>query len=127
MSNRALTIEIDVPNPGGRPRVGLFAEAEVVVDPAAQALVIPASAVREFAGVEKVWVVRDGQAEERVVETGRRADGPRRDPAGSGTRRLVVGEAHRGRAGSVTAKVVKRRWARKQRCGGTWKVASGTA
>ena len=107
MSNRALTIEIDVPNPGGRTRVGVFAEADVVVEPAAQTLVIPASAIREFAGIEKAWVVRDGQAEERVLETGRRADGRVEILRGVERGELVVREAHRGRAGNVTAKVVE--------------------
>lgn len=72
LSNRSLSIEIDVPNPAGRLRAGLFAEAEIEVDPHARTLVIPARAVREFAGVEKVRVLRDGQAVERVVRAGRR-------------------------------------------------------
>ena len=72
VSNRTLTVEIDVPNPGPQLRVGLFAEAAVVVDPKAQSLAIPGNTVREFAGVEKVWVVQAGQAAERVVTTGRR-------------------------------------------------------
>ena len=70
-SNRSLTMEIDVPNPGPRLRVGLFAEAEVVVEPDARSLSLPAGTVRDFAGVEKVWVVSNGQVSERVITTGR--------------------------------------------------------
>lgn len=72
VSNRTLTVEIDVPNPGPRLRVGLFAEAAVVVDPEARSLAISGTAVRDFAGVEKVWIVQAGQASERVITTGRR-------------------------------------------------------
>jgi hypothetical protein len=49
----------------------LFAEAELVVDPDAQAVVVPASAVSRFAGVQKVWVVADGVARQQTVRTGR--------------------------------------------------------
>lgn len=75
-ANRALDIEVDVPNPKGRLRAGLFAEAIIVVDPQAQTLALPANAVSDFAGVEKVWVIRNGHAEPRTVRTGRR-DGDR--------------------------------------------------
>lgn len=71
-SNRSLTVEIDVPNRGARLRVGLFAEAAVVVEPDARSVSIPGGAVRDFAGVEKVWVVEKGQASERLITTGRR-------------------------------------------------------
>jgi len=72
LSNRSLCVEIDVSNPGARLHVGLFAEAEIVVAPDAQAVSIPSSAVRDFAGVEKVWMVEKGHVSERVVTTGRR-------------------------------------------------------
>lgn len=71
VSNRSLTVEIDVPNAGPRLRVGLFAEAAVVVEPDARSVSIPASTVRDFAGVEKVLVVEKGQVADRVVTTGR--------------------------------------------------------
>jgi RND family efflux transporter MFP subunit len=72
MRNRSLVIECDVANPARRLRAGLFAEAEVMVDPNAQVLCVPAQAVNEFAGVEKVWVVTDGEAAEREILSGRR-------------------------------------------------------
>jgi RND family efflux transporter MFP subunit len=72
LTSRSLTIEADLPNPGLRLRTGLFAEADIVVDPAAETLAAPLRAVREFAGVEKVRVVRDGKAAEQAVQTGRR-------------------------------------------------------
>jgi RND family efflux transporter MFP subunit len=71
-ANRSLGIEVDVPNPKGELRAGLFAEATVVVDPDAKTLALPAGAVSDFAGVEKVWVVKNGETKPRSISTGRR-------------------------------------------------------
>jgi membrane fusion protein (multidrug efflux system) len=74
--SRTLTFEADIPNPEGYLRSGLFAEADVVVDEQAQALVVPLTSVREFAGREKVWRVEAGGRSRSVsVRTGRRAEG----------------------------------------------------
>jgi RND family efflux transporter MFP subunit len=74
--SRALLFEARVENNDGRLRTGLFAEAEVVLDPAATSIVVPASSLVEFAGAEKVWKVVDGAAREQIVQTGqRRPDG----------------------------------------------------
>jgi hypothetical protein len=72
LNNRALVFEADLPNPGFSLRTGLFCEADILMDPNAEAMAVPASAVREFAGVEKAWVVREGHATEQVLQTGRR-------------------------------------------------------
>lgn len=74
MSNRSLTVEVDVPNPDRGLQVGLFAEGEILVGPRARTLAVPVAAVNEFAGVEKVWLVRDAKAAPQVVMTGRRTD-----------------------------------------------------
>lgn len=68
--SRSLTFEALIENPDGQLRTGLFAEAEVVVAPQAQAVVLPVSAVVRFAGAEKVWKVVDGVAAEQEVFTG---------------------------------------------------------
>jgi membrane fusion protein, multidrug efflux system len=70
--SRSLAFEALVPNSDGELRTGLFAEAAVVVDPEAQSVVIPRSAIMEFAGAEKVWQIVDGVAKERPVQTARR-------------------------------------------------------
>jgi RND family efflux transporter MFP subunit len=70
--SRSLLFEAEVPNETGHLRTGLFAEAQVVIDPAAQAIVVPTSAVIEFAGAEKVWKVVGGTAKEQVVQSARR-------------------------------------------------------
>ena len=70
-NNRMLLVEADVPNPGGL-RAGLFARAQVVVNEREEVVSVPATALLNFAGLEKVVVVHDGKALEKTVTTGRR-------------------------------------------------------
>jgi RND family efflux transporter MFP subunit len=70
-SSRSILMQADVPNPGLALQAGLFGEAEIVVDPKSQAIVVPQSAVSRFAGVEKVWTVSNGIASQQTVRTGR--------------------------------------------------------
>lgn len=72
--SRSLVFEAQVPNDDASLRTGLFAEAEVMVDPNAQAIVVPRSAVVDFAGTEKIWKVVDGMAKEQIVQTARHAE-----------------------------------------------------
>ncbi|MBX3440915.1 MAG: efflux RND transporter periplasmic adaptor subunit [Planctomyces sp.] len=72
---RSLTFEADLPNPDGRYRVGMFAVGDVEVDPNATTIAIPLDAVTEFAGVERVWTVTDGEARQVLVRTGERQSG----------------------------------------------------
>ena len=72
-NSRTMNIEAEVANPGGLLRPGAFANAEVVTEARDKAILIPATAIVSFAGVEKVFVVKDGKAVERRVTTGRRA------------------------------------------------------
>lgn len=69
--SRSLVFEADVENSDDSLQAGWFAEAEVVLDAGARALVLPRSAVVRFAGVEKVWRVVEGAASEAVVLVGR--------------------------------------------------------
>jgi RND family efflux transporter MFP subunit len=101
-ASRAVIIEADVPNPGGRLRAGVFAEGDIVVDPAARVLAVPAAALTEFAGVEKVWVVRDGTAREQRVRTGRRERGRVEILDGLAAGDVILADARQGRAGPVT-------------------------
>jgi RND family efflux transporter MFP subunit len=75
-TSRTLSIEAEVANATGVLRPGAFANADVVTEAKEAALLIPSTAVVSFAGVEKVFVVRDGKAAELRVTTGRR-DGTR--------------------------------------------------
>lgn len=101
LGSRSLLIEADVPNPDSRLRGGLFAEADITVDPQAQTVAIPAEAIYEFAGVRKVWVIRDGEAAEQGVKTGR-SDGERIEIlSGLKPGDQVVADARTGRSGPV--------------------------
>jgi len=70
-TDRMLAVEADVPNPGHM-RAGLFARAQIVIDPAQPALCVPSGTIVTFAGLEKVVLIKDGKALERTVTTGRR-------------------------------------------------------
>lgn len=72
LSSRSLLFEAVIDNQDAALRSGLFAEARIVIDPEATAIVIPRSALVEFAGAEKVWKVVDGEAREQQVLTGER-------------------------------------------------------
>jgi RND family efflux transporter MFP subunit len=72
---RTLLVEAEIPNEQGRLRPGSFAKSEIVAGADDRALLVPASAIVTFAGIEKVMSVADGKAVERRVTTGRRVDG----------------------------------------------------
>jgi RND family efflux transporter MFP subunit len=101
-ANRSLTVEVDVPNPRLQFRAGLFAEAEIAIDPHAQVLAVPAAALSEFAGVEKVWVVADGKAAQRTVQTGRRTKEWIEILGGLKAGEVLVRDARTARPGPVT-------------------------
>ena len=71
--NRTLVVEAEVANRDGRLRPGSFARAEIVVEADHTAVMVPAPAVVTFAGLEKVFVVKDGKAVEKRIRTGRRS------------------------------------------------------
>ncbi len=66
-------VEAEVPNPDGALRAGSFAGAEIVTAADRRAVLVPASAIVTFAGIEKVLTVEEGKAVEKRVRTGRRA------------------------------------------------------
>jgi RND family efflux transporter MFP subunit len=72
-ANRTLLVEAEVPNPDGSLRPGSFARAEIVVEAADPAVLVPASAIVTFAGIDKVIGVENGKAVEKRVKTGRRS------------------------------------------------------
>jgi RND family efflux transporter MFP subunit len=71
-TDRTLRIEAEVPNEDGGLRPGSFANAEIVTAAAQPAVLVPATAVVVFAGIEKVLVVEEGKSVEKRVRTGRR-------------------------------------------------------
>jgi RND family efflux transporter MFP subunit len=102
-SSRSILIEADVPNPELGLQAGLFAEAELVVNPDAQAVVVPASAVSRFAGVQKVWIVVDGVAKQQTVRTGREDAARVEIVEGLSTGSVLVRNAADGHDGPVVA------------------------
>ena len=70
-SSRTFQIEVIIPNDAGLLRPGGFARARVQsrVDP--DVLFVPKQSVVTFAGVNKVFTVKDGKAQEIPIELGR--------------------------------------------------------
>jgi RND family efflux transporter MFP subunit len=70
--NRTLTIEAEIPNERALLRPGSFARATIVTQAGQPVVMVPASAIVTFAGIEKVLSVKDGKSVEKRVQTGRR-------------------------------------------------------
>lgn len=75
LASRSLAFEARIENDDRRFRSGIFAIADLVIDPQARTLAIPESAIAQFAGSEKVWKLVDGVAQEAEVSTGARHNG----------------------------------------------------
>ena len=73
--NRMLQSEADVPNPHGILRPGSFAKANIVVNEKAPGLFVPEGSVITFAGMQKIFVLREGKAVEKEVNLKREQNG----------------------------------------------------
>jgi membrane fusion protein (multidrug efflux system) len=73
--SRALVAEALVPNGNGLLQPGLFATARVELPPTRPSILVPITALQNDAGVAKLYVVKNGQAELRIVQVGRQAGG----------------------------------------------------
>jgi RND family efflux transporter MFP subunit len=67
---RTLTVEAEVPNPGGLLKPGQFATVRITQSKPENAVMIPASAVKTEGDINKVFVVKDGAAREHIVQLG---------------------------------------------------------
>jgi len=67
---RALTVEAVAPNHEARLKPGLFATALIQQPVSAPALLVPATAVETVSGTGRVYVVKGGKVEERIVTVG---------------------------------------------------------
>ena len=72
-SNHSLRAEIDVPNPDGELRPGMYATAVIKLDEAADALVIPMTALLRDTEGAACMVVENGKALRRPIELGLRS------------------------------------------------------
>ena len=68
-ATRSLLVEAEIPNPGGQLRPGYFAHVTGVMGEE-HALFIPRTGLYRFAGVERVFVVKDGVVQSREVKAG---------------------------------------------------------
>jgi membrane fusion protein (multidrug efflux system) len=73
--NRSVAVEALVDNHDRKLKPGFFANAAVVTRTDDRALMVPQEALITFAGVTKLFVIRDGTAHERQVHTGSRGTG----------------------------------------------------
>lgn len=73
--SRSFDVEAHIPNPEHRLKHGGFAKAEVIVGRASEAITVPLEAVTRFAGVSKVFVIRDDVAQEVEISVGTQGPG----------------------------------------------------
>ena len=72
VDQRALTVEAVASNKDGRLKPGLFATALIRQSESAAALTLPEAAVETISGTSRVYLIKDGKAEERIVTLGQR-------------------------------------------------------
>ena len=101
--SRTLAFEAEIDNHDRVLRSGLFAEAEVEIDATAEKLVIPESALLEFAGTRKVWKVIDGVAHEKAIITGARRNGHCEVIQGLAIGEVILRNAVQGRVATVSS------------------------
>jgi len=69
-TSRTLTVEAEVENGSGVLKPGQFATVRILESRAAPAVLVPSRAVRTESGVSRVFVIKDGRAQERQVQLG---------------------------------------------------------
>jgi membrane fusion protein, multidrug efflux system len=69
-SSRTLTVEAEIDNGSGALKPGQFATVRILESRAEPATLVPARAVRTESGVSRIFVIKDGHAQERVVQLG---------------------------------------------------------
>ena len=71
-TSRTLTVEAEIENSSGALKPGQFATVRILQERAEPAVLVPARAVVTEAGVSRLFVIKDGRAEQRVVQTGQK-------------------------------------------------------
>jgi multidrug efflux pump subunit AcrA (membrane-fusion protein) len=69
-TSRTLTVEAEINNSEGLLKPGQFATARILQPRSEAAVMIPARAVRTEGNVSRVFVIKDGKAEQRLVQLG---------------------------------------------------------
>ena len=69
-ASRTLTVEADVQNPNAELRPGQFATVRVLLPQSEAAVLVPQRALRTISGSTYVYVLKNGFAQQRLVQTG---------------------------------------------------------
>jgi RND family efflux transporter MFP subunit len=69
-TSRTLTVEAEIENGSNALKPGQFATVRLLQERAAPAVLIPGRAIVTEAGVSRVFVIKNGHAEQRLVQTG---------------------------------------------------------
>ena len=69
-ASRTFQVEARIPNADRRLKPGAFAKASILTRIDREVIYAPAAAVQSFAGVTRVYLVKDGKAVEQTVEPG---------------------------------------------------------
>jgi RND family efflux transporter MFP subunit len=69
-TSRTLTVEAEIENGSGALKPGQFATVRILQERSEPAVLVPARAIVTEAGVSRAFVIKDGRAEQRVVQTG---------------------------------------------------------
>jgi len=68
--SRTLTVEAEIENSSNALKPGQFATVRILQERADPAVLVPARSVISEAGVNRVYVIKNGHAEQRLVQTG---------------------------------------------------------
>ncbi|MDQ6652149.1 MAG: efflux RND transporter periplasmic adaptor subunit [Acidobacteriota bacterium] len=71
-TSRTLTVEAEIENSNGALKPGQFATVRILQSRAQPAVLVPSRAVRTESGVNRVFVIKDGHAQERLVQLGQK-------------------------------------------------------
>lgn len=69
-ASRTLTVEADVENPNAELKPGQFATIRILLPKSAPALLVPQRALRTISGATYVFVIKNGFAQQRLVQAG---------------------------------------------------------
>jgi multidrug efflux pump subunit AcrA (membrane-fusion protein) len=69
-NSRTLTVEAEIDNSSGALKPGQFATVRILQPRPVPAVLVPAKSVITDAGVSRVYVIKDGHAEQRLVQLG---------------------------------------------------------
>ena len=69
-SSRTLTVEAEIDNRGGALKPGQFATVRVLLPQSEAAVLVPQRALRTISGATYVFVIKNGHAEQRLVQSG---------------------------------------------------------